>query len=352
VLDREPEEVCRRAGTPLLLASSIKAGLDLDWSDPAQHAEAVATVERQVSRLQRWVKRHLPTWLAHAPLTPYIEALVEVQAHDLTWDERGLASPREGVLPERRVSIEDAEIRHGRKSRGKRFDGYKEHIARDLDTPVLVACAVTPANRPEERAATALNADIERQTLTIAELSIDRAYLASPVVDEVRAAGGVVLCKPWPQGGRDGCFGKRDFVLDLRRKVVTCPAGQQAPLELGAGTTFDPARCARCPLRAQCTTAAPEAGAYGGHRGRRSGAETSARPARNARGPSGAAATRAGRTRACPHRRAQGVEGARRRSAKESLRSASCGDDPAPRSDATPARRGSLNANGSTYSML
>lgn len=255
VLDREPEEICRRAGTPLLLAPSIKAGLDLDWSDPTQRAEAVATVERQVSRLHHWVERHLPTWLAHAPLTPYIEALVEVQAQDLTWDERGRASLREGVLPERRVSIEDAEMRHGRKSRSKRFDGYKEHIARDLDTPVIVACAVTPANRPEERAAAALKADIERQALTIAELSIDRAYLASPVVDEVRAAGGVVLCKPWPQGGRDGRFGKRDFRIDLRRKVVTCPAGQRAPLELGAVTKFDPAQCARCPLRAHCTTA-------------------------------------------------------------------------------------------------
>ena len=84
VLDREPEEICRRAGTPLLLAPSIKAGLDLDWSDPAQRAEAVATVERQVSRLHHWVERHLPTWLAHAPLTPYIEALVEVRAQDLT----------------------------------------------------------------------------------------------------------------------------------------------------------------------------------------------------------------------------------------------------------------------------
>ena len=153
------------------------------------------------------------------------------------------------------MSIEDAEMRHDRKSRSQRFDGYKEHVARDLDTPVVVACAVTPANRPEERAATALKADIERQALTIAELSIDRAYLASPVVDEVRAAGGVVLCKPWPQGGRDGRFGKRDFGIDLRRKVVTCPAGQQAPLELGAVTTFDPAHCARCPLRAHGTTA-------------------------------------------------------------------------------------------------
>jgi len=40
-------------------------------------------------------------------------------------------------------------MRHGRKSSSKRFNGYKRHIAADLDTDLIVACAVTPANRPE-----------------------------------------------------------------------------------------------------------------------------------------------------------------------------------------------------------
>src|ERR1019366_3373336 len=57
--DRTPEEICRKAGIPLLLAPSIKAGLDIDWSDPKQKAMAVDVVERQVSSLQRWVDRHL-----------------------------------------------------------------------------------------------------------------------------------------------------------------------------------------------------------------------------------------------------------------------------------------------------
>ena len=36
--ERAPEEICRKAGIPLLLAPSIKAGLDIDWSDPKQKA--------------------------------------------------------------------------------------------------------------------------------------------------------------------------------------------------------------------------------------------------------------------------------------------------------------------------
>jgi hypothetical protein len=36
IMNRTPEDICRKAGIPLLLAPSIKAGLDIDWSDPRQ----------------------------------------------------------------------------------------------------------------------------------------------------------------------------------------------------------------------------------------------------------------------------------------------------------------------------
>jgi hypothetical protein len=54
-----------------------------------------------------------------------------------------------GVAPDCRVSIEDREMRHGRKSKRKRFNGYKRHLVRCLDSGLILACAITPANRPE-----------------------------------------------------------------------------------------------------------------------------------------------------------------------------------------------------------
>ncbi|WP_438040260.1 hypothetical protein [Sorangium sp. So ce128] len=60
----------------------------------------------------------------------------------------GPSAIRQGVARDGRVSIEDVEMRYGRKSRSRRFDSYKEHIVRDLDFPVIVVCTVTPANRP------------------------------------------------------------------------------------------------------------------------------------------------------------------------------------------------------------
>lgn len=256
ILERDPEDICRKAGAPLFLASSVKAGLDIDWSDPKQKAMATEVVERQVSSLQQWVDKHLDEGVSE-PLRPYLDAITQVRAQDLEANDNGALRIRQGVAPDRRISVEDAEMRHGRKSRSKRFNGYKEHIARDLDQPVIVACSVTPANCPEEVGAVPLAEDIERQQLELAELHIDRAYVNSPVVDDVLQAGGKVFAKPWGQRASNGdLFSKIDFDINLRTKTITCPAGQVESFEPGDTVQFDPEVCGACPLRAQCTQAA------------------------------------------------------------------------------------------------
>ena len=74
----------------------------------------------------------------------------------------GRSRIRDGVAEDRRVSVEDKDMRHGRKSKSKRFNGYKRHIATDLDTDLILACAITPANRPEEEGAIPLATDLRR----------------------------------------------------------------------------------------------------------------------------------------------------------------------------------------------
>jgi hypothetical protein len=240
----------------LLLSPSIKAGIDVDWTDPKQKAAAIEVVERQVSSLERWVEKNLDR-VVDEPLSLMLETLDKVRDQDLEQTPEGGIRIRQGVAKDRHISIEDSEMRHGRKSRSKRFDGYNEHIARDVDLPIIVACAVTAANVPEEEGAAPLFEDIERQGLSVQELFIDRAYVNSPVVDEVVAAGGSVLAKPWGLRPRSpGLFSKGDFKIDLRSKTIRCPAGQVEPFEPGDTVHFDPEVCGACPLRVNCTEAA------------------------------------------------------------------------------------------------
>ena len=238
------------------MSPSIKAGLDIDWSDPRQKVTAVQIVERQVALLVSWVEKHLDDGI-DAPLRPYLDAILAVRDQDLEQTKKEGVRIREGVAPERRIAIEDAEMRHGRKSRSKRFNGYKEHVAYDLDVGAILACAVTPANRPEEEAAAPLAEEIARQGFTLDELHIDRAYVNSPVVPSVLQAGGTVFAKPWAlRPAKPGLFSKADFRIDLRAKTITCPAGEVEPFEPGDTVHFDPEACGACRLRANCTQAA------------------------------------------------------------------------------------------------
>jgi hypothetical protein len=255
-LGTDVEEVCQQADVPLLMASSIKAGLDIDWSAPDAKTDALNRLCRQLDRLMAWVSKQSASCI-DAPLTRYIEALTQVREQDLEPRAEGGVQIRQGVAADRRISIEDPDMRHGRKSKSKRFNGYKQHIGTDLDSELVLACTVTPANRPEEEATVALQEDMAHQELFPDVLLIDRAYLNSEMTQDVLASGGDVICRPWRGGGaKPGLFGKRDFKVNVRDSTITCPTGEVEPFEPGQVVHFDPEACGPCQLRSSCTQAA------------------------------------------------------------------------------------------------
>jgi hypothetical protein len=258
LLEWPSERVCKEAGIPLLAQSSVKRALDYTWSDPEDKAEAVSLLVTQLTSLERWIQKRLPEELARPPLSEHVETLHQIMMQDLEPDPGGGGGAgeavriREGVAPDRRVSVEDKEMRHGRKSKSKRFNGYKRHIALDLDFGLILACAITAANRPEEEAAEALEMDLKQLKRSIGELYIDRAYINAPFVDHVLGDGGEIICRPW--AAKNGkLFAKSRFDINVRDRNITCPAGHTERIEFGTTVEFDPEHCDSCLLRKQCT---------------------------------------------------------------------------------------------------
>jgi hypothetical protein len=247
-----PTTVAERAGAEALLMPSIKAALDVDWSDPNEKSRALELLVEQLDALEVWVEQHIPA-KAQADIAPHLATLRQIRNQDIEDTAKG-PRIRDGVAPDRRVSIEDAEMRHGRKSDSYGFSGYKRHLATDLDSDLIIAAAVTPANVPEERALPALQDDWQQQRIDVAELYIDRGYIASDVINDVLAAGGEIICRPWQFANR-GRFAKADFDINIRDRTITCPEGQTRSFKLGDDVEFDPRICDVCPSRSRCTTA-------------------------------------------------------------------------------------------------
>ena len=247
---REAVEVGQEAGAEMVCGSSLKAALDRDWDQPGQREEALSMVLRVLQAVETWVQTLSSDEMELAQ--PSLKIAHQVKEQDVQVDEHGQAHLIKGVAKDRRISIEDAQMRHGRKSHSVRVDGYKRHVLHDLDTGLIRAVGITPANVPEASVTEEISADLERQAVMLKELHIDRAYLSSHLVRE-RSEEWEVYCKAWPVRSSKH-FHKQAFTLDWQQQVIRCPASQEMPFVLGGTVHFPKEVCAACPLRTQCTT--------------------------------------------------------------------------------------------------
>ncbi len=166
-------------------------------------------------------------------------------------NEHGEVKRRKGVAKNRRITIEDEQMRHGRKNRSKRFDGYKRHILKDLDLGMVRAVGITMANVAEASVTEAISLDLEYQKGQLRELNIDRAYLSSSLVKN-RGPEMTVYCKAW-RVSNGNKFAKSSFILDWELATITCPNQVSLSFQEGGKVQFPAATCASCPLRNKCT---------------------------------------------------------------------------------------------------
>ena len=154
------DQVLQGAGVTLLGAPSLKAALDIDWTDPAAQTEALAQLLAEVDRVEVWVAAHVA--VTDAPtVQAALTALRRVLAQDLEPDPTtGQRRIRRGVAADRMPSLGDPEMRHGRKTRTKLFTGYKRHVITLVDADLIVGAVVCPANEPEHHALAVLEPDV------------------------------------------------------------------------------------------------------------------------------------------------------------------------------------------------
>lgn len=245
-------DLAAEARVPLLSGEqSLKATLDCNWDDPAERTVALERVLAALTAVETWLEGQ--SGVPEAAHTALVMA-EQVRDQDVETLPENVIQLRRGVAKDRRISIEDGEMRHGRKSRSHRFDGYKRHVLRDLDSGLVRAVGITPANTPEARVTDDLLRDLAAQQATLQEIHLDRGYLASDLVRD-RPEELAIYCKAWPVRNGDR-FPKTAFALDWEAGTIRCPNRVVIPFQPGTTIHFPEDECERCPLRARCTTSA------------------------------------------------------------------------------------------------
>lgn len=231
---------------------------DIDWQDPAtRKAHLGELVAAGMALLVEAAAIEDPA------VTEPADLLAQVIDQDVDADEFGDPAIRQGVARDRVISHSDPEMRHGRKSASRRFDGHKLDVVTDEDSELVLGVEVRAGNASDGEGAVPLLAQIMALPgIMITTLLGDMAYSDGDVRQAVEELGAELVAKV-PPVTNSGRFPKTDFDIDADAGTVTCPAGNMTadarPAKDHKGRavtrfTFAPATCAACPLREKCTT--------------------------------------------------------------------------------------------------
>jgi len=251
-------------------SSSIKGTADIDWSDKDAREVFLAVIVADARRLLQVAKEAIAPRGADSDAGRSISSAADLLCALLVQDVKekpdGKAEIRKGVAKDRVVSVTDPEMRHGRKSSSRRFDGHKAVVAADAETGLITDVDILPGNAHDsekvlevvKRSEEAVGEEVEK---TIG----DCAYGTGRIRREFADCGREIVAKV-PRPPRTGKFTKEDFKIDLENDRVTCPAGvvcnifritsvRSGPKGKKQKTkrfTFDGKTCLACPLRSKC----------------------------------------------------------------------------------------------------
>jgi hypothetical protein len=231
---------------------------DIDWADPQQRAaqlkvlvsDAEAALELAAEQSDNAEVRSLG-WL-----------LTKILGDDLVTDEQGNPQIGEGTAPDRIISVTEPKMRHGRKSKSRRFDGFKALSTTEPSSELLVDIADIPATGSEGAHLLPVIQRVEAQAQVVVERVIGDGAFGSGALRAACAnypTHAVDLVSPLAQP-QDAEVAKSAFQIDLEAGTATCPkgqtvVGQPGPEEDGQPTylfTFPRAVCQVCPLFERC----------------------------------------------------------------------------------------------------
>jgi hypothetical protein len=119
------------------------------WREKAERERMLTRVAEDAERALQAVE-HVGELLSDERVAEAHRLLRELIGQDFDVDDEGVPRLHRGTRADRIISTVDVEMRHGRKSRHQRFDGYKlSAAATNTETPLITAVDVAPASEQD-----------------------------------------------------------------------------------------------------------------------------------------------------------------------------------------------------------
>lgn len=257
--------------------SSLKGGAEVDWDNECSRQAFLQGIVADAQRLMQLAQARRavlaeedPTGQRITAAGQLLEQLID-QDVDLATDQAKL---KEGVSQDRVLAVHDPEMRHGRKSSYRRFDGHKAAIGVDAESQLITAVGIFPGNATDASPALPLTEASEQNTGLEVEETVGDCAFGDGVTRQMFADAQRKLVAKVADHGRKDQIHKSQFHIDLEAMTCTCPAGhttanlrsmgswvdRQGQKQPKKSFAFPTAICAACPLRPQCIKAKAKRG--------------------------------------------------------------------------------------------
>jgi len=232
---------------------------EIDWSDPARRnaqlttlvADSEAALELAIEQIDDPEIRSLG-WM-----------ISKILGDDVERTPAGDCKIRKGVAPDRFISLVDTEMRHGRKSVSKKFDGFKVSTSMDQASELILDIEDMAAPLGDgQDLLPAIERVEEHVGVTVERAIVDGAYGSGKnrAACAERPEKPIDLLSPMRRP-TDPEVDKSAFNIDDQAQTATCPKGQTVPASkiqtdphgrTACTFVFERMICQTCPWFTRC----------------------------------------------------------------------------------------------------
>jgi hypothetical protein len=263
-------QMAQKYGVEELFRRSTKATAQIDWADPEAKKGFLAHLVQTAQALIAAVDPREP-WGVAVSVRQAQTILEKIIAQDIEQDAQGQVRLRQGVAPDRLVSVYDPEMRRGHKSQSEAFEGYKFHHTTEVQHGFILATEVTDSTTHDSVPSEPMVEQAEETTGCLIDKVIGDCAYGTEKNRVAHAEAKRELVAKLPRTPAGGIYPKHAFTIDLENQRVTCPQGVStsenkivrartappgqeilAPDQRARLFVFSPPGCAGCPDPGAC----------------------------------------------------------------------------------------------------
>lgn len=227
------------------------------WDDKEEKTNLINDLAEDAYGLINYVKTVIKP--EYKDLVYTNELLEKVVIQDIEMGNDNKYKIIEGTAKDRIITINDTEMRHGRKTSAKLHNGYKgEIITGGEKGDLVIATNVMPANVPDGTEMGKLIDQAKENGEEIEKLYGDSAYNDGEEINKRKNEIEIVAKVPGAVN-KNGFYTKDDFKIDMQNGKIECPAEKivyfnaNSIPENGKTIFFTSKNCDECNKKNKCT---------------------------------------------------------------------------------------------------